>query len=112
MNRETLLENSRSRLNQELETVEADIAKLEDRLETKGNYSLGVGDPAITQWEMNLALKERAVLKKEEIRAALAYIEDGTYGICASCGTNIEPERLELVPTTTLCSECMQKANH
>ena len=112
MNSEALLENARSRLDQELETVEADIAKLADRLETKGNYSLGAGDPAITQWEMNLALKERAVQKKEEIEAALARIEQGTYGICSNCGKQIEPERLELLPTTTLCSDCMQKAEH
>ncbi len=36
---------------------------------------------------------------------ALERIENGTYGICEVCGKDIEKERLEVLPWTTLCIE-------
>ena len=33
-------------------------------------------------------------------------IEDGTFGICKTCGDLINPERLQEVPHTTSCFEC------
>lgn len=102
-------EQARARLQKELETLQAEIAELDRRLEDKGNYSLGVGDPAIYEWELNLALKERAEQKKQAVEEALARIAAGTYGICTGCGGPIEPERLELLPTTTVCCQCAQK---
>ncbi len=41
--------------------------------------------------------------------AALARIEDGSYGICISCGKDIPKERLEAVPHTQLCVPCKMK---
>jgi len=48
------------------------------------------------------------VIRREiaEIRAALARIEHGTYGICASCGGDIAKARLEALPTATRCITC------
>ena len=40
---------------------------------------------------------------------ALNRIEDGTYGICKSCGKDIPKERLEAVPHTQLCVPCKVK---
>ena len=37
---------------------------------------------------------------------ALEMIEDGTFGVCASCGNLINKERLEEVPHTTSCFDC------
>lgn len=105
---ETLEEQARARLQSELETLQSEIEELEERLETKGNYSLGVGDPAIYEWELSLALRERAEKKKQEVEQALARLESGTYGQCSRCGNPIEPERLELLPTTTVCCRCAQ----
>lgn len=49
-----------------------------------------------------------AVLRQEirDIRQALSRIEEGEYGICASCGRDIAPPRLKALPTATLCLEC------
>jgi DnaK suppressor protein len=38
-----------------------------------------------------------------QIEAALARIEDGSYGRCAICGKPIGEERLRAVPWATLC---------
>lgn len=46
---------------------------------------------------------------REEVRridAALARIDDGTYGECAKCGDDITPARLAAVPDTPFCTKC------
>ncbi len=40
------------------------------------------------------------------IDAALARVEDGSYGVCAKCGDDISAERLEAVPTAAFCRNC------
>ena len=41
-----------------------------------------------------------------QIRAALARIEDGTYGACVRCGEPIAEARLDALPWTPLCRTC------
>ena len=45
----------------------------------------------------------------EGIDAALARIEEGTYGTCASCGNEIGAARLEFRPSSILCVSCKSK---
>jgi RNA polymerase-binding transcription factor DksA len=42
----------------------------------------------------------------ERIRAALARIEDESYGFCVTCGNEISPERLDVLPATPFCRNC------
>ena len=42
----------------------------------------------------------------EKIRAALARIEDGSYGTCVRCGADISAERLDILPATPFCRSC------
>jgi len=37
---------------------------------------------------------------------ALAKLDEGTYGICDSCGEPIAPARLKAMPDAVLCVEC------
>ncbi|MDP1578101.1 MAG: TraR/DksA C4-type zinc finger protein, partial [Cypionkella sp.] len=46
------------------------------------------------------------LLEIRRIEAALARIEAGDYGICATCGQDIEPERLDVLPDTPFCRSC------
>src|SRR3954471_4178614 len=41
-----------------------------------------------------------------KIDRALAKIDEGSYGICDSCGKPIAPGRLEAAPESTLCVQC------
>jgi RNA polymerase-binding protein DksA len=43
------------------------------------------------------------------INKALANIEGGNYGVCESCGKEIESDRLEANPAAPTCKECMNK---
>jgi RNA polymerase-binding transcription factor DksA len=40
------------------------------------------------------------------IKAALARMDAGTYGICAKCGEEVSQERLDLLPDTPFCRSC------
>ena len=40
------------------------------------------------------------------MKAALQRLEDGSYGICVSCGEDISAARLQVIPETTLCVHC------
>jgi len=44
----------------------------------------------------------------EQINAALARIDDGSYFNCSECGAPIPEARLELLPYTTLCVQCAE----
>jgi len=52
------------------------------------------------------ALVRQAEEHLTEIDAALARVEEGTYGTCAGCGQQIAPERLEVRPTAATCVAC------
>jgi DnaK suppressor protein len=49
---------------------------------------------------------ERLETSADRISRALAKLDDGTYGICDSCGQPIAPARLKAVPESVLCIEC------
>ena len=40
------------------------------------------------------------------LKAALRRLDDGTYGICVSCGEDISAARLRVIPEATLCVDC------
>lgn len=41
-----------------------------------------------------------------DLAAALDRLDQGSYGRCEACGERINAERLDLLPTTTLCRGC------
>jgi len=42
----------------------------------------------------------------ERVDRALAKLDDGTYGVCDSCGEPILPARLRVAPESTVCIVC------
>jgi len=46
----------------------------------------------------------------DDVDAALAHIEAGTYGICDHCGNKIGADRLEFRPASILCIDCKSRA--
>ncbi len=43
-----------------------------------------------------------------DLQAALARIEDGSYGLCERCGEEIAAGRLEAIPEATRCISCAE----
>ena len=52
------------------------------------------------------ALARDAVERLASVDAALARLDDGTYGTCTVCGQPIAAARLEARPTATTCVGC------
>ena len=71
------------------------------------NYDNHPGDNGTELFERgkDLALNEHAESELEDINEALHAIEEGTYGICSTCGADIPYERLEAIPTADKCLE-------
>jgi len=61
---------------------------------------------SILERELAAASAARAIDAIEEIDAAMARVDAGTYGICESCGARIPVERLEAIPHVRLCVAC------
>lgn len=45
----------------------------------------------------------------EEIDAAFARLDDGTYGKCEDCGKPVPEGRLEIIPYARRCVKCQQR---
>jgi DnaK suppressor protein len=106
-----------ARLEADLARIEADIAELalharESQSEASGEnvYRDHMADQGSATFERELDMtfeeNERDLL--EDVRAALARVEAGTYGTCSQCSADIPARRLEAMPTATLCITCKE----
>ncbi len=60
-------------------------------------------------WAVTLRLRSRESRLIRKIKSALERIEDGTYGVCETCGENISIKRLMARPVTSKCIECKER---
>jgi RNA polymerase-binding protein DksA len=81
----------------------------EEREEIQSDNHPGDMATATFDRELDSTLEENEQRMLDAIDAALRRIEDGTYGICASCGQPIGAERLEALPWTTQDIDCKRK---
>ena len=60
-----------------------------------------------TDWGIELRTRDRQRKLIAKIDSALRRIEEeGEYGYCTKCGTEIAPERLDVLPQTPFCRNC------
>jgi DnaK suppressor protein len=78
--------------------------------ETKENFP-DPTDRAALEADRNfmLRIRDREAKLIKKIREALERFENGTYGICESCGEDISIKRLKARPVTTQCIDCKSK---
>lgn len=98
-----------ARLKAEIALAESDIADLlRDSGEGAGDDQADTGTKNFErEHEMSLANNSREMLLQTE--RALVRLENGTYGVCESCGQPIGKARLQAFPRATLCVSCKQK---
>jgi DnaK suppressor protein len=65
-----------------------------DRIQARDEHDLGVAERARLQSRRSLLL------------AALERLEDGSYGLCLTCGVPIAPARLKALPEVERCVQC------
>ena len=96
-------------LRKEIHDAEQEIVGLlRDGGDGAGNDQADVGSTTLERdHEMSLANNARDML--DQIERALAKIDDGTYGVCESCGNAIGKGRLQAFPRATLCVSCKER---
>lgn len=99
----------RQRLEERLRASREELEEIEERLQDKGDYSPGTGDPLVVRWELDLALRTRVQNRIEELEEALERLKGGRYGVCRRCGRHIDVERLDALPQTDLCIDCARE---
>ncbi len=103
-------EDTRTQAKERLQAAREDtldeISHLREALKYELEYDLEEGDPDLYEREKILALLRTQEEKLDAIAYALGLIDEGSYGICENCGREINAERLEALPHTTLCIEC------
>jgi RNA polymerase-binding transcription factor DksA len=103
--RKAMLEERLDRLIRQLQEIEEELDSHQSR-----DWS-----ELAQEREADEVLERQGSAGKAEIaaiRAALGRIETGSYGICAKCGDDIAPERLDLLPHTPLCAACAGARRH
>jgi DnaK suppressor protein len=60
------------------------------------------------QRELAVETLDRQSQLLKEVRAAMARIADGTYGVCETCDGEIHPKRLNAVPWARRCVPCQE----
>ncbi|MFI2641467.1 TraR/DksA family transcriptional regulator [Streptomyces sp. NPDC018610] len=63
---------------------------------------------AASQIEVRVELAASARMVLADVEAALARLDDGSYGACHLCRRPIARERLEIVPQARYCARCQQ----
>ena len=110
-NRKKFLSDLRQNL---LEMKNKLVAEIDSELkaEREGNKDEGMDTYDLASEErdreINFILSDRERVKIKQIDDALVRLEDGSYGVCESCGLEIAEERLEAMPFTRLCRDCQQ----
>ena len=85
------------------------IAELGEAIQAPGQMTYGSQAAAATQvfeQQRDLALRERSSQHLELVDAALARLDDGTYGTCLRCAKPIAPARLGALPWAAHCIDC------
>jgi len=97
------------RLRLEIRSVEQDLQDLlRNTGDGAGNDQADVGSTTLERdAEMSLANNTREMLF--QVQRALGRLDDGTYGVCESCGNPIGKQRLMAFPRATLCMTCKQR---
>lgn len=95
--------------------VEEDLKSLEDDDPVLNDHGLAESsEPGTDSWLADthsrvVAVKRNLIDILEKTKKALVNLKNGRYGKCERCGRTIEHERLEAIPTATLCISCSKK---
>ena len=97
--------------------LEAKQAELSNAVRNRDDIAIEKTPDAIDEvqlaGERELAIRnlDRESNLLRQVRAALARINDGSYGTCLHCDEEISPKRLNAVPQTPYCIKCQEAAD-
>ena len=110
--RQTLLEERQRVVDAINYLHEENPGSIEEQVEEiQGTADNHLGDTATVTLdrEIDYTLEENSEHVLAAIDSALARLDEGTFGICRTCGQPIPPERLEAMPWATQCIDCKRR---
>jgi DnaK suppressor protein len=100
----------RADLETQLSRLEKSMAVSEEAVRTVELDQQAVGRlsrmDSLQNQSMSRNLQEREQVRYAAIRAALARMDDGSYGRCTDCGEAITPGRMMVMPEVEHCTGC------
>ena len=101
----------RTRLEEERGRLVADLGRLAVTEQDNPGYSTHIADDATEVLEntKNHALRRNLQRLLGQVNDALVRLDKGSYGMCADCGSKIDPARLKALPYATLCIQCQSQ---
>jgi DnaK suppressor protein len=81
----------------------------EHHLVRGGGAEPGDAGANLTEADRNAAAMETTVTQRAEVIAALARIDNGSYGRCVDCAGPVPEPRLDARPATARCVPCQAK---
>src|SRR5437660_12882404 len=106
--RQAIVDEERSCLAQ-IAALDGDLAVLRDRdgmQDVDFTEEGGEGDSLAFERDREESLRAILVARIDQLTAALARIEESTYGVCFSCDGPIGEARLEALPAAVECVTC------
>ncbi len=93
--------------------LEESLTDSVQELSAYDNHPADLGSETFER-EKDLALWNNTHEILQRVQEALDHLDKGLYGICEDCGREIDVERLEAIPYTTLCIHCQhqEEDNH
>ena len=98
-----------------LEEMRADLDRTvlvltgEHHLIRGGGAEAGDAGSFLTEADRNAASVQTVMAQRSEVLAALARVDDGSYGRCVDCTGPVPEPRLEARPATARCVPCQSK---
>ena len=83
------------------------LHKIEDQLDDTPNPDAEERAVEREDDEMLEGLGNEGLKELKKISAALARIENDTFGVCINCGDEISDARLDIVAYAVMCRHCM-----
>lgn len=100
------LESEQKHLTEELEQLKASVRPIEERRDGSPFGKREEEATETSELEKRLALEKQAGDLLADVEHALHKFEEGTYGLCDTCGQSIDLARLEALPQANLCLSC------
>ena len=104
-------------LNKYRNVLEAKQAELVQLLHNRDGIAIEQCPDALD--EVQLAVERELAIRNldresnllRNVRAALRYIDEGSFGVCLHCEEDISPKRLAAVPWAAFCIQCQEIAD-
>jgi DnaK suppressor protein len=96
-----------TRISELLDGAEKTVAEMTDEQENFPDPNDRASLESDRNFELRIRDRERKLIAK--MQEAIKRIDDGTFGVCDTCGGPISEKRLTARPVTTQCIDCKTK---